>query len=175
MPELAKPIQDFVLHWGEMGARWGVNRTVAQIHALLMVSEHPLPADEIAESLQVARSNVSTSLKELQSWGLVKSQHVLGDRRDHFQSEKDVWDMFLIVMDERKRREIDPTIATLQQCMEEMSDAAAPDAYAKTQIGNLMSFMETTDDWYQNFRKLPKPMMVRFFKLGGRLRRLLGD
>lgn len=175
MPELSKPIQDFVLHWGEMGARWGVNRTVAQIHALLMVSERPLPADEIAESLQVARSNVSTSLKELQSWGLVKSQHVLGDRRDHFQSEKDVWDMFLIVMDERKRREIDPTIATLRQCVEDMSDAVPPDAYAKKQIGNLMSFMETTDDWYQNFRKLPKPMMVRFFKLGGRLRRLLGD
>ncbi len=175
MPELSEPIQTFILHWGEMGTRWGVNRTVAQIHALLMVSDRPLPADEIAETLQVARSNVSTSLKELQSWGLVKSMHVLGDRRDHFQSEKDVWDMFLIVMDERKRREIDPSIAVLRDCAEALKSESNPESHAEKQIGELLQFMETTNSWYANVRKLPKPLMIRFFKMGGRLNKILGS
>src|SRR6516162_11387502 len=109
--------QKFVLHWGEMGIRWGINRTVAQIHALLYVSPKPLNAEEIAETLNVARSNVSTSLKELQSWRIVKLVHVLGDKRDHFESMKNVWEMFRIVLDERKRREIDPTIAILEECI----------------------------------------------------------
>src|SRR5499425_2034899 len=107
--EMAPVTQRFVLHWGEMGARWGINRTVAQIHALLYLSPKPLNAEEIAETLGVARSNVSNSLKELQGWGIVRVVHVLGDRRDHFESIKDVWDIFRIVAEERKRREIDPT------------------------------------------------------------------
>src|SRR5215472_569984 len=111
--------QKFVLHWGEMGTRWGINRTVAQIHALLYISPNPLHAEEIAETLNVARSNVSTSLKELQSWRIVKLVHVLGDKRDHFESMKDVWEMFRVVLDERKRREIDPTIAILGECITE--------------------------------------------------------
>ena len=109
--------QKFVLHWGEMGTRWGINRTVAQIHALLYISPKPLNAEDIAETLDVARSNVSTSLKELQSWRIVRLVHVPGDKRDHFESMKNVWDMFRIVLDERKRREIDPTIAVLEECM----------------------------------------------------------
>src|SRR5438552_7002935 len=113
-----KPIQQkFILHWGEMGARWGINRTVAQIHALLFLSPKPLHAEEIAETLSVARSNVSTSLKELQSWGIVRIVHVLGDRRDHFESIKDVWELYRQVMDERKRREIDPTLTLLRDCV----------------------------------------------------------
>ncbi len=115
--------QKFVLHWGEMGTRWGLNRTVAQIHALLYIAPKPLNAEEIAETLDVARSNVSNSLKELQSWRIVKLVHVLGDKRDHFESMKNVWDMFRIVLDERKRREIDPTIAVLEECM---AEAAGP-------------------------------------------------
>src|SRR5438876_8711265 len=96
-----KPVQQkFILHWGEMGTRWGINRTVAQIHALLFMSPQPLPAEQIADTLDVARSNVSTSLKELQSWGIVKMVHVLGDKRDHFQSVKEVWEMFRMVLDE---------------------------------------------------------------------------
>src|SRR5438034_11413669 len=91
----------FVLHWGEMGTRWGINRTVAQIHALLYLSPKPLNAEEIAETLGVARSNVSTSVKELQGWGIVKLSHVLGDKRDHFESMEDVWEMFRLVLDER--------------------------------------------------------------------------
>jgi DNA-binding transcriptional regulator GbsR (MarR family) len=106
---LSPTMQKFVLHWGEMGSRWGVNRTVAQIHALLFLANDPMNAEEISETLGVARSNVSTSLKELQSWGLVRVIHVMGDRRDHFDSQKDVWDIFfLIVEDARKGSSIPP-------------------------------------------------------------------
>src|SRR5256714_6557908 len=99
MPKLSPVQQKFILHWGEMGTRWGINRTVAQIHALLYLSPRPLHAEEITESLSVARSNVSGSLRELQSWGIVKVVHVLGDRRDHFESMKDVWEMFRIIVE----------------------------------------------------------------------------
>src|SRR5271169_2936001 len=113
--------QKFILHWGEMGTRWGINRTVAQIHALLYLSPRPLQAEEILETLRVARSNVSTSLKELQGWGIVRMVHVLGDKRDHFESLKNVWEMFRIVLDERKKREIDPTAQMLRECVAEAS------------------------------------------------------
>src|SRR5258707_383467 len=103
--ELTPIAQRFILHWGEMGARWGINRTVAQIHALLFLSPQPLTAEEIADTLSVARSNVSNSLKELQGWGIVRITHVMGDRRDHFESMKDVWEMFRTITDERKKRE----------------------------------------------------------------------
>jgi DNA-binding transcriptional regulator GbsR (MarR family) len=113
--------QKFVLHWGEMGTRWGINRTVAQIHALLYISPKPLNAEEIAETLDVVRSNVSNSLRELQSWRIVKLVHVLGDKRDHFESMQNVWGMFRIVLGERKRCEIDPTIVILEECIAEAS------------------------------------------------------
>src|SRR6185369_11277665 len=112
-----------VLHWGEMGYRWGINRTVAQIHALLYLSPRPLSADQICEALGVARSNVSTSLRELQNWGIVKVAHVMGDRRDHFESMKNVWEMFRIVLHERKKREIDPTLALLRACTDKTAKA----------------------------------------------------
>src|SRR5215510_14042393 len=121
MSKLRPVQQKFVLHWGEMGTRWGINRTVAQIHALLYISAKPLNAEEIAETLAVARSNVSNSLKELQSWRIVKLVHVLGDKTDHFESMKNVWEMFRLVLDERKRREIDPTMVILEECL---ADAA---------------------------------------------------
>src|SRR4026208_60705 len=121
MKELPTVEQKFVLHCGEMGTRWGINRTVAQIHALLFISPRPLHAEEIAETLAVARSNVSTSLRELQGWGIVKLVHVMGDKRDHFESMKDVWEMFRRVLDERKRREIDPTLAVLRECIADAS------------------------------------------------------
>ena len=111
--ELSPTMQKYVLHWGEMGTRWGVNRTVAQIHALLFLAKQPLTAEDISETLGVARSNVSNSLKELQSWGLVRITHLVGDRRDHFVSLQDVWEIFRVIMEERKRREIDPTLSIL--------------------------------------------------------------
>src|SRR5262245_52096961 len=129
MPKLTPVQQKFVLHWGEMGTRWGINRTVAQIHALLYISPKPLNAEEIVETLNVARSNVSTSLKELQGWGIVKLVHVLGDRRDHFESLKDVWEMFRVVLDERKKREIDPTLSMLRACIAEAGKEKQRDNY----------------------------------------------
>src|SRR5438045_8552282 len=121
MKDLPPVAQKFILHWGEMGTRWGINRTVAQVHALLFLSEKPLPADEIAKTLGVARSNISTSLHELQNWGIVRVVHVIGDRRDHFESMKDVFAMFRIIARERKRREIEPTLRDLSDCIAESS------------------------------------------------------
>src|SRR5512140_2679881 len=126
--------KQFVLHWGEMGARWGINRTVAQIHALLHVSAVPLTAEEIASTLSVARSNVSTSIRELQGWGLVKPVHVLGDRRQHFEPIKDVWEMFRIIIDQRKRREIDPTLEVLRLCIAETESGDAQDKYTRERL-----------------------------------------
>src|SRR5258708_88880 len=117
MQPLSAVQQKFILHWGEMGARWGINRPVAQIHALLYLSAQPLHAEDLGLTLGVARSNVSTSLKELQGWRIVRRVHVLGDKRDHFESMRDPWEMFRVVLDERKRREIDPTLALLRECI----------------------------------------------------------
>src|SRR5438270_8114475 len=126
--------QKFVLHCGEMGTRWGINRTVAQVHALLFLSPKPLHAEEIATTLAVARSNVSNSLRELQGWGIVRVAHLLGDRRDHFESVKDVWEMFQVVAEERKRREIDPTLHVLQECVAELKGAGAESAYTSDRL-----------------------------------------
>lgn len=158
--------QKFILHWGEMGTRWGINRTVAQIHALLFISPKPRHAEDIAETLGVARSNVSTSLKELQSWGIVKLVHVLEDKRDHFESMKDVWSMFRVVLDERKKREIDPTLHLLEECL---SDAARnkdkADQYTAERLEDLHGFFVTTTRWYEQVAKLPSTALSRF--LGG--------
>src|SRR5574337_579869 len=133
--------QKFILHWGEMGTRWGINRTVAQVHALLFLSPKPLHAEEIAHTLAVARSNVSTSLRELQGWGIVRVVHVLGDRRDHFESVKDVWEIFRIVSEERKRREIDPTLRVLRQCVEELRGAADGEKYTRERLESMLEFL----------------------------------
>src|SRR5258705_11671427 len=133
MTKLSPVQQKFILHWEQMGPRWGINRTVAQIHALLFISPKPLYAEEIAATLGVARSNVSTSLRELQGWGIVKLVHVLGDKRDHFESMKEVWDMFRVVLDERKRREIDPTLKVLRDCIAE-SDRKETDRYTQARL-----------------------------------------
>src|SRR5690349_6900080 len=147
--------QKFVLHWGEMGTRWGINRTVAQIHALLYISPKPLNAEEIAETLSVARSNVSNSVKELQGWRIIKLVHVLGDKRDHFESMKDVWEMFRIVLDERKRREIDPTIQMLEECMAEAAAEKDGDKHTEERLRELHRFFDATTSWYDQVRKLP--------------------
>ena len=138
------PIMErFVLHWGEMGTRWGVNRSVSQIHALLYLSPDPLPADEITQVLSIARSNVSTSLKELQAWGLVRISHELGDRRDHFETDKDMWVLFSTIVEERKRREIDPTLTVLRQCViDAAADTETPDD-VKQRIKNTLEFLES--------------------------------
>src|SRR3954469_24570230 len=151
--ELSPVLQKFILHWGEMGTRWGINRTVAQIHALLYLSPRPLHAEEIAETLSVARSNVSGGLKELQSWGIVKVIHVLGDRRDHFESMTDVWQMFRIIVEERKRREVAPALTVLRQCIEEPE--TRDDKYTHERLAAMLSFFETMMDFYENARNIP--------------------
>ena len=166
--------QRFILHWGEMGARWGINRTVAQIHALLFLSARPLNAEEIAGALGVARSNVSTSLRELQGWGIVRVTHILGDRRDHFESMKDVWEMFRIIVDERKKREVDPVLAMLRETTAEARRPGAADAYTRERLADMLQFFEAMTAWTEQTRKLPTPAVVRMVKMGDKLGRLLG-
>lgn len=169
------PIQrKFIVHWGEMGARWGINRTVAQIHALLFLSPEPLHAEEIASTLGVARSNVSTSLRELQGWRLVRIAHILGDRRDHFESLKDVWEMFRIIVEERRKREADPTLAMLREAVAEAKAPGAADAYTRQRLGDMLQFFELTTRWIEQTRKLPTAAVIRLVKMGDRLGRLLG-
>lgn len=170
------PIQEqFILHWGEMGTRWGINRTVAQIHALLFLSPEPLHAEYIAETLNVARSNVSTSLRELQGWGIVKLVHVMGDRRDHFESMNDVWEMFRVVLDERKKREIDPTLAMLRASISQANGDSGTDAYTIERMRDLADFFEATTAWYAQVRSWPTAALLRFVRLGDRVRKLLGS
>lgn len=169
--ELTPTTQKFVLHWGEMAARWGMSRTVAQIHALLYLSDRPLNAEEIADTLSVARSNVSTSLKELQSWSLIKVTHVMGDRRDHFVALQDITSLFRLIVEERKRREFDPTIAVLRDCVNEDDPKAG--AFARERIKSTLDFLELLDKWYEQVMQLPQPMFNSLLRMGGKLQRLL--
>jgi DNA-binding transcriptional regulator GbsR (MarR family) len=162
----------FILHWGEMGTKWGINRTVAQIHALLHISGKPLHAEEIADTLAIARSNVSTSLKELQSWGIVKVVHVMGDRRDHFESIHDVWTLFQVIMDERKKRELDPTIAVMKECVAQA--AGEDDELAHRRLAELSDFIETMGAWYTQIRRLPPGGWKQLAKMGGVIAKLTG-
>ncbi|MFB3915186.1 MAG: GbsR/MarR family transcriptional regulator [Terriglobales bacterium] len=173
MAPLSTVKKQFILHWGEMGARWGINRTVAQVHALLHVSAEPLTAEEIATTLSVARSNVSTSIRELQAWGLVRPVHVLGDRRQHFTSTKDVWEMFRIIVDERKKREIDPTMDLLRQCIRELDKSNAADAYTRERLQDLYDFFAAIEAIYADIRKLPVGSLRGLMKARGAFRRLL--
>jgi DNA-binding transcriptional regulator GbsR (MarR family) len=172
MVALSPTARKFILHWGEMGSRWGVNRSVAQVHALLYLSEEPLTAEEIAETLSLARSNVSTSLKELQSWGIVRLVPVMGDRRDHFESLADVWAMFRIVLDERKRREIDPTMRLLRECIDEAGRGRGS-AALRRRLEEMLAFFETMSSWYDQIRRLPHGAVIRFVRMGSRVQRLL--
>ena len=174
MPHLSPIQQKFILHWGEMGTRWGINRTVAQIHALLYISPKPLNAEDIVETLAVARSNVSTSLKELQSWGIVKMVHILGDKRDHFESMKDVWELFRVVLNERKRRELDPTMLILNECIAEIEKDKTADKYTGERLRDLRDFFETTSAWYVQIRQWPTSTIVKFVKLGDKVMKVLG-
>ena len=166
--------QKFVLHWGEMGSRWGINRTVAQIHALLFISPKPLNADEIAETLSVARSNVSTSLRELQGWGIVQAVPILGERKEHFGTHTDVWEMLIVVLDERKKREIDPTLTLLRECVIEAADGGEREKHTHQRLSDLLSLVEAMSGWYGQVRSLPRPMLIRFLKMGAKLKKLLG-
>lgn len=174
MTALTSAQEKFILHWGEMGTRWGLNRTVAQVHALLFVSPKPLNADELCAALGVARSNISSSLRELQNWGIIKVVHVLGDRRDHFESMKDVWEMFRLIMDQRKKREIDPTLELLKACVEEAARSGPKDEYTHQRLVAMKDFFETASGWYTQLTSLPTSGLIKLVKMGEKIRKLVG-
>ncbi len=173
MKDLHPIVQRFILHWGEMGTRWGLNRTVAQIHALLYLSPKPLNAEEISEILGVSRSNVSTSLKELQSWGVVRVVHIPGDRRDYYETISDVWEMFKIILSERKRRELDPTLALLRSSVTEIEESPI-DKRVKERVLEIADFFESIDAAYEKLHKMPTSAIRRLVKLGDKVLRALG-
>lgn len=174
MATLSDVQRQYVLHWGEMGTRWGINRTVAQIHALLFLSPKPLPADEIAETLNVARSNVSTSIRELESWGIVRPVHVLGERREHYESMKDVWEMFRLIVEQRKRREVDPTLQLLRGCLAQLGAGSGTDVYTRERLASMAEFFETATAAYSEVSQVSSPTLRRLLGMRGKIRRLLG-
>jgi DNA-binding transcriptional regulator GbsR (MarR family) len=160
---------EFILHWGEMGTHWGANRSVAQVHALLYLSEDPLDAEAICEALGLARSNVSTALRELQGYGIVKRTHLAGDRRDYFAAETDLWDLFMAITAERKRREIDPTIAKLADLKERMAANHALPDHIRHRVERMHEFIGTLTHWYDDVRRINKATLITLMKLGGRI------
>ena len=163
----------FVLHFGEMGSRWGVNRTVGQLYALLFLAPQPLHADDIAETLGFSRSNVSLGLKELQSWRLVKLVHQVGDRRDYFETPKDVWEIFRILMEEKRKREIDPTLTLLRDTL--LEPAAGPDgAYAQQRMTEMLELIELSTGWFDEVQRLPPETLQNLMKLGSKVQKVLG-
>ncbi len=173
MTTLTPVMRKFILHWGEMGTRWGVNRTVAQVHALLYLSPEPLNAEEIAKALSVARSNVSTSLRELESWGIIRAVHRLGDRREHYESMKDVWEMARVICDERKRREIDPTLAVLKECLADLDGSKPADPALRERVLGMLTFVETLNSLYEEIHRMPTGAIRGVLKMRGKIRKLL--
>jgi DNA-binding transcriptional regulator GbsR (MarR family) len=170
--ELKPVAKKFVLHWGEMGSTWGVNRTVAQIHALLFITGRPMNADEITETLDVARSNVSMSLKELSNWNLIRSVPLMGDRRDHYETTTDVWELFRTVVRERKSREFDPTIEVLRDCLKS-GDIASEDKAAQMRIKETLALMEALSAWASEMIRLEPATMMKVIKLGAKVQHLV--
>lgn len=173
--ELTPVMQRYVLHWGEMGSRWGVNRSVAQIHALLYLAAEGLTADEIAGTLGIARSNVSVGLRELVGWELVQVTHQLGDRRDYFTARHDPWEVTRLVIDGRRRREIDPTLAVLRECSAQLAGDRATPARVRDRIQGQLEFLETVTGWYDSIKTLPRKTLLKLMRLGGRIVRVIGE
>jgi len=171
MTEITDVERQFILHWGEMGTRWGISRTVAQIHALLFLSPEPLHAEQIAQTLNVARSNVSTSIRELESWGIVHPVHVLGDRREHYQSLKDVSEMFVRIMELRKRRELDPTLQLLRRSLTQL-DSKPADDYTRERLEEMAQFFEATSEAYEQVHQLSPETWHATLKARGRLKKI---
>lgn len=172
--ELPKAVERFVLQWGDMGGQWGVNRSVAQIHALLYLSERPLTADEIAETLGMARSNVSNSLKELGGWRLVRRVPVLGERRDHFAAETDLWEMVTRIAQGRKEREIDPAAAALRACLADAEGDPSVSPVAKKRLAEMESFVRTLDRWYDQMLGVPAPKIMALIRMGSKVASFIG-
>ena len=165
-------ILTFVSHFGEMGSRWGFNRTVGQVYALLFVAEHPLHADEIAEHLSLSRSNVSIGLKELQGWGLIRQSRIPGDRREYFSSLGDVWQIFRVVAAERRRREVAPTLTVLRESL--LAPATEPvDQYAQERMREMYELVDLANTWFDDLQRLSPESMAQLMKMGAKVQKLL--
>ena len=167
--KLAPAVERFVLHWGDMGGQWGVNRSVAQIHALLFLSERPQTAEDIAETLGMARSNVSNSLKELIAWKLVRRVPVMGDRRDHFEAETDLLEMVTRIAQGRKEREIDPAAAALRACMAEAEGDPRVSPIARERLAEMQRFVETLNRWYDQMLGVPPAKIMALIRMGAKV------
>jgi DNA-binding transcriptional regulator GbsR (MarR family) len=172
--QLSGPVERFVLHWGEMGTSWGVNRSVAQIHALLYLSDVPLTAEDIADRLGMARSNVSTSLRELLGWNLIRRVHAMGDRRDYYEAEADMFEMVRRIAMGRKAREIDPALAVLRSCLADAKADAAVSPSVRKRLAAMLDFTETVDRSFGEIMRLPAPTLMALIRMGGAIARFAG-
>jgi DNA-binding transcriptional regulator GbsR (MarR family) len=170
---LPDAVRRFVLEWGNLGERWGVNRSVSQIHALLYASKAPLAAEEIAEVLGIARSNVSNSLRELQSWNIIRSVPILGDRRTFYTAETDLWNLVSRIAAGRKARELDPATAALRDCVEMSRDDKSVDPVVQLRLREMLDFVERLGRWYDQMITLPRSTIVALMKMGDGIARLL--
>lgn len=170
--KLPTAVETFVLSWGDLGGQWGVNRSVAQIQALLLLSDRPMTAEEIAEKLGMARSNVSNSIKELLNWKLVMRVPVLGDRRDHYVAETDMWQMASKVAQGRKEREIDPMVSAIRAAMEHVNDPRISPV-VRERLHGMHDFINTVDGWYQQMLQVPPQQIMRLIRLGSKVVGLL--
>jgi DNA-binding transcriptional regulator GbsR (MarR family) len=171
--QLPAPVERFVLHWGDMGGHWGVNRSVAQIHALLYLSNRPLAAEDIAASLGMARSNVSNSIKELQSWNLIRRVPVRNDRRDHFEAVTDLWEMFMRIAAGRKEREIDPAVAALRGCTQEAARDPMVDDVARARLAAMLDFVNMMNGFYAQMLTVERGKLAALVRLGAKIVSLL--
>jgi DNA-binding transcriptional regulator GbsR (MarR family) len=170
--ELTPAAQKFIVHWGEMGEKWGINRTIAQIHGLLYLSPKPINAEEISETLSVARSTVSVGLRELESWGIIRTVHVLGNRTDQFEVKGDAYEMFRFIVDFRKRREMDPTLHMLRESVAELENKD-DDPHAREKMQSMLDLFEISDSLYQQVQKIPTKTIVRIAKMGDIVSKIL--
>lgn len=173
MSEFTPVMRNFILHWGEMGSAWGINRTVAQIYATLYISPSPLTAEEISDILSIARSTVSTGLHELQSWGVIRIVHVFGDRRDHFETMSDVWEMYRAILRERKSREIDPTLEILRQSIEDLDNQEERNEYVSDRLYEMLNLFEVTSIVFDQVEQLPTETLKKMAHIGKNLSKVL--
>ncbi|MGX1164700.1 DNA-binding transcriptional regulator GbsR (MarR family) [Bradyrhizobium sp. USDA 372] len=171
--KLPAAVERFILHWGDMGDEWGVNRSVSQIHGLLYLAEAPMTAEDIADTLGMARSNVSNSLKELLAWNLIRRVPILGDRRDHYEAETDIWEIAARIAARRKEREIDPAIAALRACVSDATDDPGISPVAAKRLNEMLAFTELADHWFTQMLKVPRPRLVALMRLGEKIANLL--
>jgi len=171
--KLAPTVERFILHWGDMGDEWGVNRSVSQIHGLLYLAEAPMTAEDIAETLGMARSNVSNSIKQLLTLSLIRRVPILGDRRDHFEAETDIWEMAARIAAARKEREIDPAIAALRACVTDTADDPTISPVASRRLREMLVFTELVERWYTQMLKVPRPRLIALIRLGEKIVNLL--